>query len=49
VGKKLTLKKEILKTLSADQLRNVAGGDADPASIQLLSAGDYSVFGCNVL
>jgi len=49
VGKKLTLKKEILKTLSAEQLRKVAGGDSDPMSIQPASAGDYSVSGCNVL
>jgi len=48
VDKKLTLKKETLKKLSAEQLRNVGGGD-DPGPIQLLSAADYSVVGCNVL
>ncbi len=48
MDKKLTLKKETLKKLSAEQLGKVVAGavaDLGPAVL----AADYSVYGCNVL
>jgi hypothetical protein len=47
VAKKLTLKKETLKKLSAEQLRKVAGGESDPGAALLLDAAESVV--CNVL
>jgi len=49
VEKKLTLKKETLKSLSVELLRNVAGG-SDPGLVQPVQpASAFSVEGCNVL
>ena len=46
--KKLTLKKETLKSLSVELLRNVAGG-SDPGLVQPQPASAFSAEGCNVL
>jgi hypothetical protein len=49
VEKKLTLKKETLKSLSVELLRNVAGGSDPGLLVQPQLASAVSVDGCNLL